>query len=119
MSDDVQSVTGHDRRKFLAYFSTIGLGTTLLPGVLWAKVADGAEITVASIACAEEVAGLKFTDEQRQQMLDGLKSQEQQVEALHQIPLDNSVPPAILFDPVPPGVTLPMLVKHESRRRQR
>ncbi|MDQ6635640.1 MAG: amidase [Gemmatimonadota bacterium] len=116
MSDDVQSVTGHDRRKFLSYFSTIGLGTTLLPGVLWAKLADGAEITVATIACAEEVAGLKFTDEQRQQMLDGLKSQEQQIEALHNIPLDNSVPPAVLFDPVPPGVTLPMPVKHPTRR---
>jgi Asp-tRNA(Asn)/Glu-tRNA(Gln) amidotransferase A subunit family amidase len=116
MSDDVQRPTGHDRRKFLAYFSTVGLGTTLLPGVLWAKVAEGAEITVATIACAEEVAGLKFTDEQRQQMLDGLKSQEQQIEALHKIPLDNSVPPAILFDPVPPGVTLTLPVKHPTRR---
>jgi Asp-tRNA(Asn)/Glu-tRNA(Gln) amidotransferase A subunit family amidase len=116
MSDDVQRTTGHDRRKFLAYFSTIGLGSTLLPGVLWAKIADGAEITVATVACAEEVAGLKFTDEQRQQMLDGLKSQEQQIEALHKIPLDNSVPPAILFDPVPPGVTLSLPVKHPTRR---
>jgi Asp-tRNA(Asn)/Glu-tRNA(Gln) amidotransferase A subunit family amidase len=116
MSDDVQRTTGHDRRKFLTYFSTIGLGSTLLPGVLWAKVADGAEITVATIACAEEVAGLKFTDEQRQQMLEGLKSQEQQIEALHRIPLDNSVPPAILFDPVPPGATLSLPVKHPTRR---
>jgi Asp-tRNA(Asn)/Glu-tRNA(Gln) amidotransferase A subunit family amidase len=116
MSAEVQRISGHDRRTFLTYFSTIGLGTTLLPGVLWAKVADGAEITVATIACAEEVAGLKFTDEQRQQMLDGLKSQEQQIEALHKIPLDNSVPPAILFDPVPPGVTLLMPVKHPPRR---
>jgi Asp-tRNA(Asn)/Glu-tRNA(Gln) amidotransferase A subunit family amidase len=116
MSDDVSRTTGYDRRKFLAYFSTVGLGTTLLPGVLWAKVAEGAEITVATVACAEEVAGLKFTDEQRQQMLDGLKSQEQQIEALHKIPLDNSVPPAVLFDPVPPGVTLTPPVKHRTRR---
>ncbi|MFL5608823.1 MAG: amidase family protein, partial [Gemmatimonadaceae bacterium] len=116
MSDNLQGTTGHDRRKFLAYFSTIGLGTTLLPGVLWAKVAEGAEITVATIACAEEMAGLKFTDEQRQQMLDGLKSQEQQIEALHKIPLDNAVPPAIVFDPVPPGVTLALPAKHPSRR---
>lgn len=116
MSDDVELVSGHDRRKFLAYFSTIGLGATLLPGVLWAKVTDGAEITVATIACAEEVAGLKFTDEQRQQMLDGLKSQEQQVESLHKISLDNSVPPAVLFDPVPPGATLSLPAKHPMKR---
>jgi Asp-tRNA(Asn)/Glu-tRNA(Gln) amidotransferase A subunit family amidase len=36
-------------------------------------------------------------------MLDGLKQQEQRIEALHKIPLDNSVSPAIVFDPVPPG----------------
>jgi Asp-tRNA(Asn)/Glu-tRNA(Gln) amidotransferase A subunit family amidase len=116
MSDDAQLASAHDRRKFLAYFSTIGLGTTLLPGVLWAKVAGGAEITVATIACAEEIAGLKFTDEQRQQMVEGLKSQEQQIEALHKLALDNSVPPAILFDPVPPGVTLAPPAKRQTRR---
>jgi Asp-tRNA(Asn)/Glu-tRNA(Gln) amidotransferase A subunit family amidase len=116
MSDDVRLAAGHDRRKFLAYFSAVGLGASLLPGVLWAKVTDGAEITAATIACAEEVAGLKFTDEQRQQMVDGLKSQEAQIEALHKIPLDNSVPPAILFDPVPPGVALALPVKHPTRR---
>jgi Asp-tRNA(Asn)/Glu-tRNA(Gln) amidotransferase A subunit family amidase len=104
----------HDRRRFLAYFSTIGLGTTLLPGVLWAKVVEGAEITTATIACAEEIAGLKFTDDQRQQMVDGLKQQETQIEQLHAIALDNSVTPAIVFDPIPPGVTPPLPSKHRS-----
>ena len=42
-----------DRRHFLAYFSSIGLGSTLLPGVLWAKVSAGAEITKETIAAAE------------------------------------------------------------------
>ena len=28
-----------DRRQFLAYFSSIGLGSSLLPGVLWGKLA--------------------------------------------------------------------------------
>src|SRR4051812_11820378 len=36
-------------------------------------------------------------------MLDGLKQQEQRIEALHKIPLANSVSPAIVFDPLPPG----------------
>jgi Asp-tRNA(Asn)/Glu-tRNA(Gln) amidotransferase A subunit family amidase len=114
MSDDLTLAVGHDRRTFLGYFSTIGLGSTLLPGVLWAKITEGAEITPATIACAEEVAGLKLSDEQRQQMVDGLKSQQAQIEALHKIPLDNSVPPAILFDPVPPGVTLKLPEKHRT-----
>ena len=116
MSLEPAVTTGHDRRAFLGYFSTIGLGATLLPGVLWARTAEGADITTASIAAAEEVAGLHFTEEQRQQMVDGLKSQEQQLEQLHQLKLDNSVAPAVLFDPVPPGVVLPLPKAHVSRR---
>lgn len=116
MSLEPAVTTGHDRRAFLGYFSTIGLGATLLPGVLWARTAEGADITTASIAAAEEVAGLHFTEEQRQQMVDGLKSQQQQLEQLHQLKLDNSVAPAVLFDPVPPGVQLPLPAAHVSRR---
>jgi Asp-tRNA(Asn)/Glu-tRNA(Gln) amidotransferase A subunit family amidase len=76
--------------------------------VLWAKVAAGEEITVETIASAEEVAGLRFDQAERELMLDGLKQQEQRIEALHKIPLANSVSPAIVFDPVPPGNKIPM-----------
>jgi Asp-tRNA(Asn)/Glu-tRNA(Gln) amidotransferase A subunit family amidase len=116
MSDETVFTAGHDRRKFIGYFSTIGLGSTLLPGVLWAKVAEGAELTPATIACAEEIAGLKFSDDQRKQMVEGLKRQEQQLEQLHQMKLDNGVSPAILFDPVPPGVTPKLPVKRATVR---
>jgi Asp-tRNA(Asn)/Glu-tRNA(Gln) amidotransferase A subunit family amidase len=116
MSHDSALATAHDRRRFLGYFSAIGLGGTLLPGVLWARTSAGEEITVATIACAEEIAGLKFSEEQRQQMVDGLKSQESQIELLHGITLDNSVAPAVYFDPVPPGVTLALPAKRASVR---
>ena len=92
-----------DRRSFMSYFSGLGLGSTLFPGVLWAKLSSGADITVDAIASAEEIAGLHFDQQERELMLDGLKQQEQRIEALHKIPLDNSVSPAIRFDPVPPG----------------
>ena len=29
--------SSYDRRAFMAYFTSIGLGSTLLPGVLWAQ----------------------------------------------------------------------------------
>ena len=29
-----------DRRSFLAYFSSLGLSSTLFPGVLWAKIEE-------------------------------------------------------------------------------
>ena len=99
--------TTFDRRSFMAYFAGAGLTSTLFPGVLWAKLAAGADITVDTIASAEEVAGVRFDQAERELMLDGLKQQEQRIEALHKISLPNSVSPAIVFDPVPPGKKIP------------
>ena len=93
----------YDRRKFLTYFASIGLGSTLLPGILWAQQAGGMEITATTIAAAEEMAGLKFDDAERAMMIDGLKQQEGRIEALHKISLSNSISPALVFNPVLPG----------------
>ena len=103
-----------DRREFLAYFSSIGLGATLLPGVLWSKVAEGADITKETIAAAEEIAGMSFTDEERTMMVRNLTQMRQSIDALHKTTLDNSVAPALVFDPLPPGVTLPKKVKQPA-----
>ena len=97
-----------DRRSFMSYFAGAGLGSTLFPGVLWAKLAAGADITVDTIASAEEVAGVRFDPAERELMLDGLKQQEQRIEALHKVSLPNSVSPAIVFDPRPPGKKIPV-----------
>ncbi|MFL5503789.1 MAG: amidase [Gemmatimonadaceae bacterium] len=97
-----------DRRSFMAYFAGAGLTSTLFPGALWAKLAAGAEITVETIASAEEVAGVHFEPAERELMLDGLKQQEQRIEALHKVLLPNSVSPAIVFSPLPPGKKVPM-----------
>jgi Asp-tRNA(Asn)/Glu-tRNA(Gln) amidotransferase A subunit family amidase len=101
-----------DRRSFMGYFAGVGLSSTLFPGVLWAKLAAGADITVETIASAEEVAGVRFDAAERELMLDGLKQQEQRIEALHKVSLPNSISPAIVFDPVPPGKKVP----NEPRR---
>jgi len=100
-----------DRREFLAYFSSIGLGSTLLPGVLWSKVAAGADITKETIAAAEEIAGMTFTDDERAMMVRNLTQMRQSIDALHKTTLDNAVAPALVFDPLPPAVTLPPKTK--------
>ena len=96
-----------DRRDFLGYFSSMGLGASLLPGVLWGKVAAGAEITTATIAAAEEIAGVSFSEEEREMMVRNLNNTKSAIEALHRTPLDNGDAPVLVFDPVPPGVSLP------------
>ncbi len=97
-----------DRRNFVAYFTSIGLGGTLLPGVLWAQQQQQqGPVDRAMIAQAEQVAGLEFTDEERDEMARGLNQNLGAWEELRQVALDNAVVPAVQFDPVLPGVTFP------------
>lgn len=100
-------LTTDSRRRFLATCSALGLGGTLLPGVLWAKMADGAEITAASVAAAEEIAGVRFSDAEREQIVNGLRRQAETLAQLHEVPLPNAVAPAIGFSPLPRPSALP------------
>ena len=91
----------HSRRDFLATLGTVGLTSGLFPGVLYAKVAAGEEITDATIIAAAEVAGVEFTADERALMLDGLKRQTAQVQRLHRVTVANAVAPAMIFTPLP------------------
>jgi len=113
------SQTTYDRRAFMAYFSSIGLGSTLLPGVLWGQLQQqpqGPAITPEMIASAEEIAGVKFSDEERQAMVRNLQGARTAIENLHKEPLDMSIFPAIVFDPVPPGKELAKKTKAATVR---
>ena len=106
-----------DRRSFVAYFSSIGLGSTLLPGVLWAQAQQqGPVITKEMIASAEEISGLHFSDEERTQMAQSLQNMRRSIESLHKEPLDQSILPSIVFDPLPPGKELAKKTKQLTVR---
>ncbi len=95
--------TALDRRTFMAFFSSLGLGGSLFPGVLWARAQGVAEITTEIVAEAEKVAGLDFTAEEREMMLRGLNSNLEAYEAIRAQPIPNEVAPAVVFDPELPG----------------
>ncbi|MFZ6665416.1 amidase [Peijinzhouia sedimentorum] len=61
------------------------------------------EITIESIAEAEKIFNLEFSDAKRNQMLNSLKSNQRSLEALHGYELDNNTPPAMVFNPLPIG----------------
>ena len=89
---------GLDRRRFLAYFAALGLAGTSLPRRLWAAAADG-PITKKVLTRAERMAGLEFTDDERELMLEGLNELREDYARVREVKLDNSVPPAFRFDP--------------------
>jgi Asp-tRNA(Asn)/Glu-tRNA(Gln) amidotransferase A subunit family amidase len=108
---------GLDRRRFLAYFSGLGLSATLLPGELWARLqqAEEARITKEMLDEAEAIAGLVFTDEERELMLQGLNENLRSFEAIREVKIPNHVPPALYFEPVAPGETVEV-VRRTPRR---
>jgi hypothetical protein len=65
---------------------------------------ESGEITVEMIASAEKVAGVSFTDAERRSMVKTLNSFRKQYEAFRAYNLPNSAPPALVFNPVPPGM---------------
>jgi Asp-tRNA(Asn)/Glu-tRNA(Gln) amidotransferase A subunit family amidase len=103
-----------DRRSFLAYFSGLGLTSTLFPGVLWAKVETksavpeqkSAAITKEMLREAATVAGLTFTDQQIDRMLEGVNKLLPVYNGLRQVQLDNSVAPPLYFNPILPGIKI-------------
>ena len=104
---NLEGIEAVNRRGFMAYMSALGLGGTLLPGVLWAQLQERGEITSEILADASVVAGLDFTEEERDQMVQGLNRNLEAYEALREFPVSNHITPAVQFDPVLPGRTLP------------
>jgi Asp-tRNA(Asn)/Glu-tRNA(Gln) amidotransferase A subunit family amidase len=110
-----------DRRHFLAVCSAAGLAGTLLPGTLYTLAAQAEQesespktpppipprpITGEMLEAASAIAGVPLTAEQRAMMLDGLNQQRKSYDAIRALHIPNSVAPAYIFDPLPPGVAV-------------
>jgi Asp-tRNA(Asn)/Glu-tRNA(Gln) amidotransferase A subunit family amidase len=94
-----------NRRHFLAVFSSLGLSSTLLPGVLWAMGQGKPSVTPELLDSACKLAGLTLDEAQRKLMLTSLNEQLEAAQDIRALDLPNSVSPAFSFDPVLPGVT--------------
>ena len=108
-----------DRRVFLAACTRAGIASPLLPGILYTLAAQAqdaapgssptlAKITPEMIDQAAELAGIgPFTDDQKKMMLDGLNGQRSGYARIRALKMDNSVPPAFVFHPLPPAKPVP------------
>ncbi len=95
-----------DRRDFLAVCSRFGLTTTLLPGVLWAMADEKGKVTRDMIDNAAAIADVHILDEYKDMMLDSLTQYAADYQAIHALKIPNQVAPALIFDPVLPGMKL-------------
>ena len=108
-----------DRRLFLSIAGCSGLASTLFPGALYALAAvpgsvNGAEsgepmlkpITAEMIDAAAALAGVSIKPAQRAAMLDGLNHQRAEYAKIRNLKMPDSVAPAFVFDPLPPGAVV-------------
>jgi hypothetical protein len=93
-----------DRRSFLTVCSRFGLTATLLPGVLWAMADEKGKVTREMIDNAATIADVHIADEYKEMMLEDLNSYTEGFEAIHALHIKNDVAPAVIFDPVLPGM---------------
>jgi Asp-tRNA(Asn)/Glu-tRNA(Gln) amidotransferase A subunit family amidase len=94
-----------DRRIFLNACGKLGFASTLLPGVLYsiAAEAETKTITADMIDDAAVIAGVPIAPDQKAAMLATLNGNLKGFEEISALKMPNSVPPAFVFDPLPPG----------------
>lgn len=96
------------RRRFLAHFSAIGLGSSLAPGVLWARMQDAQtdRVTLAMVTDALKVSGIELSEADRKAVVDGANSALTRLEEQRAVTIPNDVSPPYHFSPVVPGITV-------------
>ena len=95
-----------DRRSFMKTCSEMGVLGTLFPGVLWAQaqVHAAKKITKEMIESAAVVADVPIAEEYKEMMLESLNNHAKGYEEIYKLHIPNSVDPALIFDPVLPGM---------------
>ena len=96
--------TDEKRRRFLACFSNMGLGATLLPRVLWAQVQDAPAITAEMLKSALALSGLSFTEEEQKAMLQAANQNLGRYESIRNLKIPNDVSPPFHFSAIVPGM---------------
>ena len=99
-------MTDNSRRRFLSHFAGLGLGSTLLPGVLWGQLQQAAtpQITAEMLKTAVAVAGLTLDDEEQKAMLDTVNRNLASYKEVRDLKIPNNVSPPFHFSPLTPGM---------------
>jgi Asp-tRNA(Asn)/Glu-tRNA(Gln) amidotransferase A subunit family amidase len=98
--------TFETRRRFMAHFAGIGLGTTLVPGVLWARMQDAgaSQLTLAMVTDALKLSGIELSEEDRKQMVESANRNLSTLDELRKVTIPLDVSPPYHFSPIVPGI---------------
>src|SRR5687767_12041903 len=96
------------RRRFMATFAGAGLGSTLVPGVLWARMQDaGAQrVTLAMVDDALKLAGIEVAEEEKKTLVETANRNLTGYEDLRKLHIPPDVSPPFHFSPIVPGINV-------------
>ena len=96
------------RRRFMATFAGAGLGSTLVPGVVWARVQDsGAQkVTLAMVDEALKLSGIVIGEDEKNSLIETANRNLAGYEELRKLHIPADVSPPFHFSPVVPGMAI-------------
>src|SRR5205823_11462429 len=93
------------RRQAFQALAALGVGTLTFQRALASQVAAQPEapaaVTAEMIQQAEWVSGITLSEADRKALVAEINSTQRGFAALRKVPVPNSVPPAVAFDPAP------------------
>jgi Asp-tRNA(Asn)/Glu-tRNA(Gln) amidotransferase A subunit family amidase len=105
--DAMQNLNLDDtRRRFMAHFASIGLGSTLAPGVIWARMQDAGSdrITLAMVTEALKLSGIELTESERENIVQTANQNLTRYEEVRKLDIPNDVSPPFHFSSLVPGI---------------
>jgi Asp-tRNA(Asn)/Glu-tRNA(Gln) amidotransferase A subunit family amidase len=100
------STLDETRRRFMTHFASIGLGTTLAPGIIWARMQDAQtqRLTVEMVTDALKLSGIETTEADRQALVQSANQNLARFEEVRKIHIPNDVSPPFHFSSIVPGI---------------
>ncbi len=94
------------RRRFMAHFTAIGLGSTLVPGIIWARMQDAEEqtITLEMVADAMKLSGIELSTEDLEDLVNTANRNLDNFEENRKTHIPNDVSPPFHFSSIAPGI---------------
>ena len=92
----------------MATFAGAGLGSTLVPGVLWARVQDSGanKVTLAMIDEALKLSGITIAEEEKNNLVETANRNLAGYEEIRKLHIPPDVSPPFHFSPLVPGITV-------------
>ena len=92
----------------MAHFAGAGLGTTLAPGVLWARMQDAGtqKVTLAMVTDALVLSGIDLPEDERTALVEGANRNLAGYDEIRKLHIPPDVSPPFHFSPVVPGLTV-------------